>query len=134
MSSKEKPKSIGEELSLITEARKKAGEGLEAGQTYYVINAKWYRAWKDYVKHRDDDDELPEERPDRIDNADLLEKTKSDDGVLQLRMGIQERYDYDLVHEDEWKLLYSWCVYLFLNILLIFCVPNYLTVTLFIKI
>ncbi len=110
MSTKEKPKSIGEEFSLITEARKKAGEGLEVGQTYYVINAKWYRAWKDYVKHKDDDEELPEERPDRIDNADLLEKTKSDDGVLQLRMGIQERYDYDLVHEEEWKLLYSWYV------------------------
>jgi hypothetical protein len=110
MSTKEKPKSISEEFEQITEARKQATPGLEVGQTYYVINAKWYRAWKDYVKHKDDDEELPEERPDRIDNADLLEKTKSDDGVLQLRMGIQERYDYDLVHEGEWKLLFSWYV------------------------
>jgi len=106
MSSKDKPKTAKDELRIYTEAQKKETT-MEVGQIFYVISAKWYRQWKDYVNHNEDD-ETPNERPDCIDNSDIIERTKCDDGEVQVKTGLQERYDYELISEAQWELLHSW--------------------------
>jgi hypothetical protein len=106
MSSQETPKSPKDELRLYKEARKKNKE-MEVGQIFYVISAKWYRDWKNYVKYSKKDGIL-NQRPGSIDNSNLIEREKCDDGEVQMKLGLQERYDYQLISEPEWNLLHSW--------------------------
>jgi hypothetical protein len=105
MSFKDKPRTPKEELHIYSEAPK--NEKMEVGQVFYVISAKWYRQWKDYVEHNEKD-ETPSERPECIDNSDIIERAKCDDGEVQVKINLQERYDYELLSEQQWKLLHSW--------------------------
>jgi hypothetical protein len=95
-------------------------------QNYYVINAKWWSLWKDYVKFDEKEPTTFGQRPDRIDNEPLLEdlqpadqnennkeskeeegtqtkkpsKKKSEEEVLPqkpLRKGLAPSFDYEVL-------------------------------------
>eukprot|EP00357_Protocruzia_adherens_P011253 CAMPEP_0115028432 /NCGR_PEP_ID=MMETSP0216-20121206/36286_1 /TAXON_ID=223996 /ORGANISM="Protocruzia adherens, Strain Boccale" /LENGTH=825 /DNA_ID=CAMNT_0002404593 /DNA_START=663 /DNA_END=3140 /DNA_ORIENTATION=+ len=79
------------------------------GDPKYLINARWWRTWCDYVNFEDFKDQSCETlqletstypRPGRILNSDLLKK-----GELLLRDDIMEHYDFEAVSFRIWKYL-----------------------------
>jgi hypothetical protein len=94
-----------EQKRLIKESKK---DELILGATYYIISSKWYQAWQSYV---DEKEESP--KPGPIDNAHLIDADMKDFLTLTpnfalLNRQFQEKADYELIHEDEWRLLKKW--------------------------
>ncbi len=69
----------------------------EEGKTYYLIDAKWLKAWERYV----DKYFFMKESPGLITNASLL----GDSDTLRLRL---ESLDFKIISEQGWNLLVKW--------------------------
>lgn len=82
---------------------------------WYVVNQKWFQAWKAYSKFSDDDskdgtagvdmedgDASAAPRPEPIDNATL----SLEEGIL--KKGLVEHYDYSLISKEAYELLVEW--------------------------
>lgn len=89
---------------------------MKAGQNYYVINAKWWSLWKDYVKYDESEPTFFGQRPDKIDNDPLLEedpqpttedvekaetrkltKKEQEENRKALRKGLAKGFDYEVL-------------------------------------
>ncbi|CAN6466305.1 unnamed protein product [Victoria cruziana] len=113
-----------DERRIIRELRDSAESNSKAGDPYYIISSRWWRSWKDYVDLEEDTNSVNEDsttgdygeeaitkdrsRPSTIDNSDLLRDEKDENVGLELRNGLQEGYDYELVPEIVWKRLVGW--------------------------
>eukprot|EP01156_Anaeramoeba_ignava_P006014 Anaeramoba_ignava/a347512_181.p1 GENE.a347512_181~~a347512_181.p1 ORF type:complete len:814 (-),score=231.02 a347512_181:166-2607(-) len=98
--SKPKTKTPQEELSLVVEAEKET-EQLIVGETWYLLDYKWWIKWQKYVKyHTDETDDNPQ--PDAIDNSSLLTED-----LQELKPELVENQDYTLVSEKVWEVLVS---------------------------
>eukprot|EP00794_Sanderia_malayensis_P007084 gene7084-7884_t len=79
---------------------------LERGQTWYLIDARWFKQWKRYVgfvmKYPDSGQES--ENPGPIDNSNIIKSGKTD----TLKDNLMEEVDYVLLPEPVWNDLYSW--------------------------
>lgn len=94
-----------EQRRLIKQAKK---DEIILGATYYIISAKWYQAWESYVSEKEEG-----AKPGPIDNTHLIDTELKDFHALVpnfalLNRQFQEKVDYELLHEDEWRLLKKW--------------------------
>jgi hypothetical protein len=91
-----------EQKRLINEAKKSE---LQLGATYFIISSKWYQSWELYLAEKG-------EKPGEIDNNHLLEDLNDTltltPNFALLNRQFQEKVDYELIHEDEWRLLKKW--------------------------
>jgi len=79
---------------------------MEVGQTWYVIAAKWWNLWREYVRFEEGDSEGTNfSRPISIDNTPLLEKNSEN---LELRINIQEGSDFSVIPAPVWSCLQRW--------------------------
>lgn len=110
-----------EEKETVSELTRAADSNLKDGDLFFVISARWWRDWQDYVGLDDTNrdfaslrrlnDSLPHVpcRPGKIDNTDLVcYKTSGEGNDLDLRRNLQEGEDYDLVPQEVWKKLHEW--------------------------
>lgn len=74
---------------------------MRVADSWYVLDAKWWQLWKDYVDY----DQLGSSGPcpPLIENTEIVEK----DG-LTLKKELRENYDYVVVHREVWEKLYAW--------------------------
>ncbi|XP_031494374.1 ubiquitin carboxyl-terminal hydrolase 9-like isoform X1 [Nymphaea colorata] len=117
------PCSPEDEKSIVKELWDAAELNEKAGDAYYVVSSRWWRSWKAYVEPEegcvsaDPNSTLVQGsresiskgcRPGRIDNADLVLDGTDGSVGLQLRTGLQEVDDYELVPEQVWNRLLEW--------------------------
>jgi len=105
--SKRDPK---DEWKTYNKTYSKVGD-LAVGQKYYLVHAKWFKAWEEFAKG----DGSP---PDRIDNNDLLleplavqapnNTSSGTSSEVILKLHLQENTDYVLWPESVWSLFYTW--------------------------
>lgn len=90
---------------------------MKLGDSFYLISAKWWNDWKEYVQWDDTTEDTNGERvssirsptvdtqdvPSAIDNEDLWEGN-------EMKPGLMEGENYVIVDEKCWKLLKSWYV------------------------
>ena len=65
------------------------------------IAVSWYREWEAYTNMVDG--ESMEAKPPEIDNTPLFV-----DDSEHLKRGLTDRYDFEIVSEEVWKLLHGW--------------------------
>jgi len=75
---------------------------MKKGDTYYVIESVWFKKWKDYVNYNEYLSADGSSRPGPIENGNLL------DGTDQLKKNVHERWEYEVICEDSWRLLFKW--------------------------
>eukprot|EP01112_Ceratiomyxa_fruticulosa_P013018 TRINITY_DN3637_c0_g1_i8.p1 TRINITY_DN3637_c0_g1~~TRINITY_DN3637_c0_g1_i8.p1 ORF type:complete len:254 (+),score=66.70 TRINITY_DN3637_c0_g1_i8:156-917(+) len=84
---------------------------LHEGDTWYILEMRWWKQWKGYVKYDDrydfDEDSQfsswnPYPRPSQIDNEELV------DSELNLRKNMVESIDFILLPSEIWMKLSGW--------------------------
>ncbi|XP_078392056.1 ubiquitin carboxyl-terminal hydrolase 11-like isoform X1 [Cetorhinus maximus] len=75
--------------------------GPEEGESWYLIEQRWFERWTAYVE---DGDQNASTNPGPIDNTKLHESTESD----RLKANLMETEDYTLLHTEAWHKLLSW--------------------------
>ncbi|XP_060566738.1 ubiquitin carboxyl-terminal hydrolase 15-like isoform X2 [Ruditapes philippinarum] len=76
------------------------------GETWYIIDVKWFKQWKSYVGYESKDhcNEGEESaHPGHIDNTPILQE-----GTDKLKEHLIDDLDYGLVPEECWQMLLSW--------------------------
>ena len=79
-----------------------------------MVDARWFEQWCDCTGFNSNTGKAVEadakgSRPGPIDNSRLADtKEGSVAGRAALKLGINEREDYVLVHEKVWHLLMNW--------------------------
>ena len=76
---------------------------LKEGDTWYIIDAMWYRHWRDYVKY--EWSYYGSSHPGPITNGKLLEDENNPD---VMRRYLYERHNYIIISKEQWEYLYSW--------------------------
>lgn len=90
---------------------------LVVGERYCLIYASWFKAWQTHAKdgcaarlntlHRSRSCLCSNSKsPGEIDNTRLLESDTNP--KANIKEGLQEGQDYELVHESIWQLLFGW--------------------------
>lgn len=115
------PLTPDEERETIEELGRVAGANQKEGDDCFVISARWFRGWEEYVRiNRSNDDTTFSEqlngglphttcRPGTIDNSELVvDETDGESNVWSLRRNLQEGEDYSLVPQEVWKKLHEW--------------------------
>lgn len=77
--------------------------GLEEGETYYLLNSRWWREWKSavgYDKYSNPNGYLPS----AIDNSDLFEDEEND----LLKKNLSENYNFVILSKRAWDQLMEW--------------------------
>ncbi|XP_026102691.1 ubiquitin carboxyl-terminal hydrolase 11-like isoform X1 [Carassius auratus] len=74
---------------------------LRAGDTWYLLDKRWYDQWKEYVHTRDQNSSS---YPGKIDNTELFEDLDS----YHLKERLTENDDFVLVPAEAWHKLLSW--------------------------
>ncbi|XP_066903425.1 ubiquitin carboxyl-terminal hydrolase 15 [Halyomorpha halys] len=82
----------------------KLAKSVVAGETWYLINSRWMKALKNFIGIIRT--EQPCCNPGPIDNSSILASNGAD-----LKKGLAENIDYELVPEECWKLLVTWYGY-----------------------
>jgi hypothetical protein len=101
-----------EQQSIIRKLEAESSQrGLQAGDTWYIMSAKWWEAWKLYVEY-ESGTKFSSDPPGPIDNIALV--TPNDHTVL--RNNALESFDFILISEDIWKTLHRWQVYCFVSL------------------
>uniref|UniRef100_A0A6Q2WS23 Ubiquitin carboxyl-terminal hydrolase n=1 Tax=Esox lucius TaxID=8010 RepID=A0A6Q2WS23_ESOLU len=77
------------------------GHELRAGDTWYLVERRWYEQWKEYVETGDQNSSS---FPGQIDNTDLFEELDS----YHLKERLVENEDFVLVPAEAWHKLLSW--------------------------
>eukprot|EP01126_Amoeba_proteus_P022671 TRINITY_DN22860_c0_g1_i1.p1 TRINITY_DN22860_c0_g1~~TRINITY_DN22860_c0_g1_i1.p1 ORF type:complete len:147 (-),score=41.47 TRINITY_DN22860_c0_g1_i1:48-431(-) len=97
----------------IRKVREEENE-IKVNDTFYLVSAKWWNDWKDYVSWDIEDGYYSGKRkctemesgviepPSSIDNHDLL------DDSLRVRAELLEGEDYILVGQRSWSMFKSW--------------------------
>lgn len=83
----------------------------------YIIDAKWWRSWMDYVgfgevprKHGEGNGHFRKERPNQMKNGGLLksEYISEQSSGIELRDNLLEHYDYEAVPKRIFINLKAW--------------------------
>uniref|UniRef100_A0A3B3QQ62 Ubiquitin carboxyl-terminal hydrolase n=1 Tax=Paramormyrops kingsleyae TaxID=1676925 RepID=A0A3B3QQ62_9TELE len=74
---------------------------LRAGDSWYLLDKRWYELWKEYVETGDQNSSS---FPGQIDNTELFEDLES----YHLRDGLVENEDFVLIPAEAWHKLLSW--------------------------
>nr|XP_043636316.1 ubiquitin carboxyl-terminal hydrolase 5-like [Erigeron canadensis] len=97
-----------------------AGEAqTKEGDTFCLINQRWWRTWSEYVNQNLANDESSVEprgsgssrtvqKPQSIDNSDLICGSSSENSTFEIHEALVEGTDYILVPEKVWNQFYSW--------------------------
>jgi hypothetical protein len=97
----------------IIESANEDGKFLVPGQDYYLVSARWFNGWKNYVEYpqrghqyysHHSASSMLDSAPDKIDNSHLLD----DDG--ELKKTVHENYDFSLLNKATWEKLHAWYV------------------------
>jgi hypothetical protein len=101
-----KPATPEEEKQIVKQLDQQANQdGLKAGDTFYVISARWLRQWKEYVSY-DWSKSYESEKPGAIDNDSIIEPGEPGDD--RIRRNCMENYDFIVVSREIWFTLQSW--------------------------
>jgi ubiquitin carboxyl-terminal hydrolase 4/11 len=98
-----KPTPSGPEKYQTITAKKE--RSIKAGETWYIVEKKWYDRWRractgDFGKH----EPVQESDIQAVDNSELMEN-----GYL-LSAEIVEGVNFELIPDDAWELLVQWYV------------------------
>jgi ubiquitin carboxyl-terminal hydrolase 4/11/15 len=77
--------------------------GLEEGETYYLLNSRWWREWKNAVGY-DKYSSATGSFPRAIDNSDLFEDEEKD----LLKRNLSENYNFVILSKRAWDQLVEW--------------------------
>ncbi|GJP42950.1 hypothetical protein CLOM_g2470 [Closterium sp. NIES-68] len=107
------PSSADEEAKVVRELMNTADAGMKEGDTYNLVDARWWRAWSRYSGYSESENEAQEVngRPPPIDNSSLVDREAQDrfgSAEPHLRLELQEEGDYVLVPQSVWRVLHSW--------------------------
>ncbi|PNF33355.1 Ubiquitin carboxyl-terminal hydrolase 15 [Cryptotermes secundus] len=82
------------------------GKTMVKGQTWYLIDSKWFKSFKHYVGMDDawDTSSGTDSHPGPIDNNPLF----NDDGSGSIKENLVDELDYVLVPSESWDLLVQW--------------------------
>ncbi|KAK8915991.1 Ubiquitin carboxyl-terminal hydrolase 9 [Platanthera zijinensis] len=95
-------------------------DNLKEGDTLYVISARWWRNWEEYVKFDETEVSILSNhssngalqnhcRPGQIENSELVsDELNEGSNIPILCKNLQEGLDYHLVHQRVWKMLQEW--------------------------
>ncbi|CAA0842421.1 Ubiquitin carboxyl-terminal hydrolase 5 [Striga hermonthica] len=113
-----------EEKQTIRDISVAAEAQIKVGDTFYLINQRWWHDWLGYVnqsqtsnvndgsssEHHDSVSSTVLKRPSYIDNSDLIDESVSEDSAVgtELHDTLVEGTDYILLPQDVWNQLYSW--------------------------
>lgn len=92
-----------EEQKVIIMKLEKEQPPLKEGDTWYIIDAMWYRHWRDYVKY--EWSYYGSSHPGPITNGKLLEDENNPD---IMRRYLYERHNYIIISKEQWEYLYAW--------------------------
>lgn len=92
-------------------------QGLQLGDKRFIISAKWWERWCQFVNYDDEDPSAPSSKlanaaPSKINNLPLLHV--SPDATLDELMGgplrpqLKENYHYVLLPQEVWDALLCW--------------------------
>ncbi|KAL3853771.1 hypothetical protein ACJMK2_017284 [Sinanodonta woodiana] len=83
---------------------------LKKGDTWYLIDTKWFKQWKKYVGYDAwDSDSVGEESPGPVDNKNLFKENSLTEGQTpKLKEHMIDDIDYILVPEEAWNKLQGW--------------------------
>jgi len=103
------PSSPEEEKALIKSFEQEtSAQGMQMGDTYYIVSTKWYKSWKEYViwdpYYRSS---IQSPKPGPIENEVLIE-AGSEPGDEKIRKTCMENYDYVIVSPKTWFHWQSW--------------------------
>ncbi|KAK6145183.1 hypothetical protein DH2020_022003 [Rehmannia glutinosa] len=114
----EEEKKTIRDIAVAAEAQTKVGD------TFYLINQRWWQDWLAYVnqnqtsnandgsssEHQGSVSSTALKRPSYIDNSDLIDEAVSEDSALgiELHDTLVEGTDYILLPLEVWNELYSW--------------------------
>eukprot|EP01118_Nematostelium_gracile_P016981 TRINITY_DN7131_c0_g1_i1.p1 TRINITY_DN7131_c0_g1~~TRINITY_DN7131_c0_g1_i1.p1 ORF type:complete len:918 (-),score=273.75 TRINITY_DN7131_c0_g1_i1:43-2796(-) len=93
-----------DEKKYIKELEAKANlAGIQMGQTWYLVNSRWWKSWKEYVAYEiyNYGNGAP---PSEINNENLIEP--GTDG--KLKKSCMEPIDFIVVSEEMWDTLHCW--------------------------
>lgn len=77
-----------------------AANNMQSGDTYYVLESDWHHRFQQYIGLEEPDGMVC--HPGPIDNSSLLDERG------ELKKGLLENDDYELIPEASWKKLHSW--------------------------
>eukprot|EP00933_Yihiella_yeosuensis_P015642 TRINITY_DN13583_c4_g1_i1.p1 TRINITY_DN13583_c4_g1~~TRINITY_DN13583_c4_g1_i1.p1 ORF type:complete len:448 (-),score=94.03 TRINITY_DN13583_c4_g1_i1:254-1558(-) len=91
---------------------------LKAGCNYFLVSKKWYTEWQQWVGYcqnveqksskRQRTESEGTKRPGRIHNLDLLSGDEGlDENFVELRDGVRQHHDFEILPESAWNLLCS---------------------------
>jgi len=84
------------QVSRINNILNKHSVPKKKGETWYIIDAKWFASFLDCGA------------PGPIDNNPIVSPMEDEDSKVHLKDNLQEKADYELVPEEAWKLLFGW--------------------------
>jgi hypothetical protein len=90
-----------EQKAIIKKSFEEADLKNAVGDAWFLINAKWWQLWKDFVHYDGESGDPNGQKPGSIDNTDLLENGK-------LRPNMLEQESYWLLPESAWQFLLKW--------------------------
>ncbi|CAI5971344.1 unnamed protein product [Closterium sp. NIES-65] len=107
------PSSADEEAKVVRELMNTADAGMKEGDTYNLVDARWWRAWSRYSGYSESESESQKltVKPLPIDNSSLVDREAQDrfgSAEPHLRLELQEDGDYVLVPQSVWRVLHSW--------------------------
>ncbi|XP_022526596.2 ubiquitin carboxyl-terminal hydrolase 11 [Astyanax mexicanus] len=76
-------------------------EELRVGESWYLVDCRWFELWKEYVKTGDQNSPS---FPGQIDNTELFENLET----YRLKERLVENEDFVLVPAEAWRKLLSW--------------------------
>lgn len=94
-----------EERRIIKDMIQTSDKNPKIGDLWYLVNLKWWKAWKLYSDYEERDDDHNAQPPGQIDNSLLLEQRAGED---RLKHGLLESVDYHLLPATAWKQLRAW--------------------------
>ena len=114
---REEPPSPQEQSTIIADLFQKHGQTMGADQVWYLISAKWARAYRAFANLSDtwrvneEPSQFTASPPSQIDNESLVTAliTGSNDPFLtRVRKTVAETMDYEVVPQQVWDKLYAW--------------------------
>ena len=104
-----KPANIEDEKKIIKDLE--SDNKLKAGQTWYLLSARWWKQWKEYVHYdwySQSGFNTTKTAPPSIDNTLFIEDEEPGSNDHKVRKSAMENYDYTLITEPMWQCLHSW--------------------------
>eukprot|EP01114_Cavostelium_apophysatum_P023239 TRINITY_DN8699_c0_g1_i3.p1 TRINITY_DN8699_c0_g1~~TRINITY_DN8699_c0_g1_i3.p1 ORF type:complete len:802 (-),score=231.36 TRINITY_DN8699_c0_g1_i3:76-2481(-) len=103
------PENPLQEKEMVKIMEKAANDrGLQVGDTWYIVSARWWKQWKEYVSydwHTSSD--VSRQKPPPIENENVVEPGDPA-GEERIKKNAMENYDFVYVSEALWKTLHSW--------------------------